>query len=560
MKLDKNARLYKSYSCDFETTNDENDCRVWAAIGVNIGNYEVEVLCNNIDEWFKWLFRKNSCYIYFHNLRFDGEFCLSWLLQNGFTYGEKKDKTFSTIISDMGQWYCITIYKELRGKVKKYKIMDSLKKLPFSVSRIAKTFNLEESKLSIDYNEYRSPEHVLTDEEKEYIKADAIIVAKALHLQFEKGLRSMTIASDSMTWFKDKSLFGRDFRSLFPIIPDEWDRDIRQSYRGGFTYVNPKYANIRGLKGISFDVNSLYPSRMYNEQLPWGIPVKFSGSYKYNRRYPLYIIHFSCCFDLKNGYLPTLQIKRNPRFVATEYLTTSDGDIIDLWMTSVDYELFREHYEVSSVKYYGGYMFRRSKGIFTEYIDYWMHIKENTTGGERVLAKLQLNSLYGKFASITGRINKVPSLACDGTIELDNSNEEIVDPIYTAMACFITAYARRVTISSAQKLKDRFIYADTDSLYLEGYEIPDNLEIHDTKLGAWKQEHTFDDSYFIRPKTYAINDINEGFIVKAAGLPEMIKNKINFSNFMIGSKFEGKLMPKRVKGGIVLKETTFTIK
>ena len=51
--------------------------------------------------------------VYFHNLKFDGEFIIYWLLHNGFEHREDSEDldkdTFSTLISDMGQFYSIEI-------------------------------------------------------------------------------------------------------------------------------------------------------------------------------------------------------------------------------------------------------------------------------------------------------------------------------------------------------------------------------------------------------------------------------------------------------------------
>ena len=56
----------------------------------------------------------------------------------------------------MVQFYQITLYFEKGNKkVKKVTFIDSLKIIPFSVSDIAKAFNLPISKLEIDYNNPR---------------------------------------------------------------------------------------------------------------------------------------------------------------------------------------------------------------------------------------------------------------------------------------------------------------------------------------------------------------------------------------------------------------------
>ena len=48
--------------------------------------------------------------------------------------------------------------------------------------------------------------------------------------------------------------------------------------------------------------------------------------------------------------------------------------------------------------------------------------------------------------------------------------------------------------------------------------------------------------------------------VKCAGMPENVKSHVTYDNFKTGAVFGGKLMPKTVKGGVVLIEKDFTIK
>ena len=85
------------------------------------------------------------------------------------------------------------------------------------------------------------------------------------------------------------------------------------------------------------------------------------------------------------------------------------------------------------------------------------------------------------------------------------------------------------------------------------------MEIHPTKLGAWKNEGCFEDSKFIRAKTY-METVDGVTKVTCAGMPDNVKKNVTYENFKPGSTFEGKLMPRRYPGGIILEETTFTIK
>ena len=140
-----------------------------------------------------------------------------------------------------GQFYTITLYFEKKNKkVHKVTFFDSLKIIPFSVDAIAKSFNLPISKLKIDYKKERPKGHILTDEEKEYIKNDVLIVAKALKVLFDEDLKKMTQGSNALNDFK-QILSKSKFLHYFPSLDYEVDKDLRKAYKGGFTYLNPSY-------------------------------------------------------------------------------------------------------------------------------------------------------------------------------------------------------------------------------------------------------------------------------------------------------------------------------
>src|SRR5690606_16347117 len=125
--------------------------------------------------------------VYFHNLRFDGEFLFHYLLSQGFTYSDKKESnTFNCIISGQGQFYSIeVVFKKMNKKLKKVTFLDSNKKLPMPVAGVAKAFGLSMSKGDIDHDIVRPVGHVMTDEELDYLKRDVQIVAMALGIQME---------------------------------------------------------------------------------------------------------------------------------------------------------------------------------------------------------------------------------------------------------------------------------------------------------------------------------------------------------------------------------------
>lgn len=583
--------MTNKYTADFETTTDELDCRVWGYGICEIGNPDNFICGNDIDEFLNYCEESENSTFYFHNLKFDGEFIMIRLFELGFKHvverSELDSKTFTTLISNKGQFYSMRIVFEKKGKrTKSVTIYDSLKILPFSVKDIAKGFNLPMSKLEIDYHEKRERGHNLTTKEKDYIRNDVTIVACALDVLFKEGLDKMTQGSNALFDYK-RTITSKRFDQWFPI--PEYDEDVRRSYRGGFTYLNPKFKGREIKDGIVLDVNSLYSSVMHDRPLPYGEGIYFEGQYKPDKLYNLYIQMFTCQFELKPDKIPTIQIKKNLHFVETEYLTSSNDEDVTMCMTSVDLELFFEHYDVYNMEYHSGWKFKSTTELFKEYIDKWTAVKiQSKLDGNKamyLLAKLMLNALYGKFALNPNVQSKIPYYN-NGSIKYHEGEKETREPIYIPVGTFVTSWARNKTIRAAQSVYDRFIYADTDSLHLIGTELPEQLEIDDVQLGKWAHEGTFRRAMYIRQKTYMEEMIvkrkvyikfkranrnlrhltnrvdNQYYVtqVTCAGLPERCYQNVTWENFAEGAVYSGKLQPKHVPGGIILKETTFEIK
>lgn len=556
MRIDMSNGLVKSREllvADFETTTDPNDCRVWLWAVVDVLNIDNFTWGIEIETFFKFLEDK-KCYLWFHNLAFDGSFVIDWLLRNGFRHVRDSPRVgeFTTLISAMGKFYSIEIkwsedgYTEMR---------DSLKKIPMGVSAISKAFGTEESKGIIDYVMHRPVGYMPTENELEYVRTDVVIVAKALKHQINEGLTALTVGSDALREYKN--ITGKEaFERMFPILDKDTDSDIRKAYRGGFTYADPRYSKRVLGKGQVFDVNSLYPSVMYDRILPFGEPIWIDGAPKYNEEMPLYICSVTITAKLKKHKIPCIQIKGYNIFSGTEYQRVID-EPVTLACTSVDWKLWNEHYDITVHSYNGTWYFRGMAGMFNRYIDKWSEIKANSTGGMRTIAKLQLNSLYGKFATNPNVTPKIPILEHD-RVRLILGEDEERDPVYTAMGAFITAYARDFTIRSAQAHYFRFAYADTDSLHLVGDE-PAQLEVHPTKLGAWKHEYNFVEAFFMRAKGYSERHENGELETHIAGLPREAASQVTFEDYKTGRVFGGKLSPKRVKGGIILEDVGFTL-
>ena len=567
----------KKFTADFETaTWLENETYVWAWAVCEIGKPDNIIIDNTIESFMKFCEDNPNITLYFHNLKFDGEFIISYLLNNGYEHikdrKEKRDKTFTTLISDMGLFYTMEIYFHVKGKkTKKVTLIDSLKILNMSVDRVAKSFGLPISKLELDYNTPREKGYILKDYEKDYITNDVKIMALALDIMFKQGLESITAGSNALKDFKTTHSI-RKYNRMFPELNYKVDKDMRQAYKGGFTYLNPIYKEIDVGKGVVLDVNSLYPSVMYSKPMPIGEPVLFQGKYKDDNVYPLYIQMLSCCFTIKKGKIPTIQIKGS-HFIENEYLESSNNEIITLVLSNIDLKLFLEQYDVTDLTYECGWKFKSMNGIFTEYIDKWIKVKNEATvsgnKGMRQIAKIALNSLYGKFATSLDVQSKYPYLE-DGIVKYYLGEKEQKKGLYLPIGIFITSYAREKTIRTSQAIKDysiskygkdMYIYSDTDSIHtiLPIEELKQFCDIDDVELGKWKHEATFSKARFVRQKCY-LEMIDNEVKITCAGMPKECYKFVEWEKFKQGFTCGGKLTFKHVIGGVKLVETDFTIK
>lgn len=549
------------YSCDFETNNHEEDCRVWSW-GCDEIFGDSYACGEDIDSFFKHvstLGRKNIT-LYFHNLKFDGSFILNYLFRVGYAWTDSRQLNpgeFGTLISDMGQWYQIRLLTKSGVMIT---ILDSAKILASDLASVAKSFGHGEEKGSIDYDKNRPRGYNPTEEEKKYQKNDCKIMSTALRYILTSGQVRMTAGSNALSDYRHR--LGKKFEKWFPELDDNVDEFCRKAYKGGWAYANPKFAGKVVGKGVVFDVNSLYPYWAKEGLLPYGKPEEFFGKYKEDKSHPLYIQRLRCSFKLKRGKLPTLQLKNNIRFSSTEYLSSSDGKVEELTLSSVDLKLFFDHYKAEDIEWLGGYKFRGAYHMFDDYVNYWTaeKVEASRTGdsARRTLAKLMQNSLIGKFGKRPKGKSKIPYMQ-DGVLKFKLSDDEEHGKLYIPIGVFVLSYARDFIIRMAQKYKKRFLYSDTDSLHLLGDKIPEDMEIDNAELGKFKMESKFKRAKFLGAKCYCEEE-EGGLKVTCAGLPHKLHDKVNFDDFKIGMEINGKLLPKQVVGGVILEKTTFTLK
>lgn len=609
------------YACDLETYVSKNPSEqestwVWSSSGAEINGTDI-FLHHDLRETFRYFtnMRKNIK-IFYHNLKFDGAFWLDFLLKDlkleqaykdgigWLTTKDMRQNSFKYLISDIGQWYSITIKTFYEKTIE---IIDSLKLIPFTLKQAGSAFKTKHQKLEMEYTGYRGKDHIFTVEERKYIINDVLCLKECLEFMFAAGHEKMTIGGNCMEEYKKKFLAPIFYDEIKKFYPDHYQIEtpfyitdfenvgeyIRKAYKGGWCYLRPEKANKIFTNGATFDVNSLYPSMMHSSSgnfYPIGKPIFWKGNYipqeaQQERKY--YFVRFKCRFYLKENYLPTIQIKNNPLYKSTEYLTTSDVFIkgkyyryllkdgqqiptsVILTLTMTDYKLFLEHYNVTDFEILDGCYYYAMTGLFDEYINYFAEIKKKEKGALRTLAKLFLNNLYGQFAKSTDSSYKKAYLDEDNQIKFETISEFKKTPGYIPIGAAITSYAREFTIRTAQKNYNNFIYADTDSIHMINPAEAVGFKIHDTDFSCWKKECEWETAIFARQKTY-IEISNHETEIKCAGMTDKCKEifleglktgKYCLQDFKVGLEIEtGKLRPKRINGGIVLVDTSYKIR
>ena len=621
-----NLKSTEYYVADFETSStDETDEEVFVyATGLMKVNDKRNILYynNNIENFVKDLYKMetSTTVIYFHNLSFDIEFLLNYLVnKQGFkqvvnTYEEndegqtiksekrelKQSKTFEIIYAN-GTFYQVTLNlyydKFIDGKkektcMKQIIFKDSYKIASFPLVKIAKDFlGITIPKDGINHHFIRRRNYLLNSEEMKYLYDDVKILKDFINLILIQGINvnsnykviidKMTIASQSLNEFKhlmyesfkDGSYVSCEafknfdnaeikgnkesaknlnnlFESVFPQISLQLDSFIRRSYFGGIVYKNSELVDsLEGdICGLVYDVNSLYPSVMRARLLPYGFPLSFNGDYNKSdidkKEYPLYFQEIRVKkFHIKHGFIPNIQIRNSQNFNGTVYAKSNkyiDFDGLEKYeecnfvFSNIQLEYFLKSYDIEGIDYIRGVAFKGSYGIFDRYIDTFMEMKKNGKGAIRATAKLFLNSLYGKFGMNPIKEEKIIDYQENtfSTISTDNDGNKLdyLDKgVFIAMASFITSYAREVLLTSIEKVYDRFLYCDTDSIHITGYEIP-NIVIHDKNLGAWKLEGKFTKAKYIGAKRYA-EFIDNKWDIKCCGLSRDIMEKITMDIF-----------------------------
>lgn len=461
----------------FDTENDEKGVVTLAALIHESGESWVWKKAGELE---KWCDKQQGCkpIIICHNLEYD-------------------------LVNEFGDRYPYLQLNYLKGRLisaryKNVKFLDSFNHFRMSLKELGKAIGIKKMEMDIH--------------DEAYVTTDSWICLKAMtqardYIASLGGRIGATSGSSAVSVWEH--MVEKEFST--GAIDTKW---LRAGYYGGRTEIFASYKEgvIRG-----YDVNSMYPFCMKHD-------------------YPEYLMEDPGLNKAQGMGEVTISIPHSLFVAPLPWRTKEDslwypvGLIRGTW--TYDEIRFAQKLGASVQKVHMAYGCNTLVRPFDEFIDtLYAKRKASKNDAERLFLKVLMNSLYGKIASksqVTRTVSRHTLLnsRTDRMHEVKWINEQrglldyFTPPPPFVNVCWgamITANARLLLTRYLVKVPpEKLIYCDTDSVYVEGYELPESVEI-----GGMKLEKTAKQMAVIQPKAYRIDDY---YRAKGVPRPRMAKD------------------------------------
>jgi hypothetical protein len=580
----------------------------------------------------------NKLIVYAHNLSgFDGIF----LLKHLFSFGKVEPLLFN------GRLISIKVKINLVGHTDKtIEFKDSFLLLPLSLRVLCKAFNVVIPKghfpfklanifytgilpafeywTGLDLNTYNnllsSAEDAknlnktwsFKDEAIKYCKLDCkclheilttfnLLIFKEFKIDIHKVL---TLPANAMKIFKSNFMKENTIYQLLGKI----DETIRESYTGGavdvykpHNKISEIYSRVKVYKKLFYyDVNSLYPTVMANQLMPIGKPTFFDGDITKIESNPFGFFYCKITSPVNLNH-PILQ----RRIKTGEGIRTIAGNgSWTGWIFSEEMEnAIKLGYTFEIIK---GYLFEKGD-LFSDYVNKMYNLRKQYQKGHamNLIAKLLLNSLYGKFGMKT-EISRVDIFNLENELEkeslelmMDTYGETIHDyikidnmiiivretiadikfdegqdmylpklwgglDINIAIASAITSYARNAMSFFKNNSNFNLYYSDTDSIVIDN-ELP--IDMIGTELGQLKLEHKIKRAVFLAPKVYGLVDTDGSKTLKIKGIGHQLASELSLldlEHLLVENSSRNftqeKWYKKILEGEITIKDLVYNLK
>lgn len=422
------------------------------------------------------------------------------------------------------------------------KFVDSFPLLKSSLDKLTKDFDVKHKKLNFmdkpsdkkDF-EYLYELFKKNDERFDsYLMNDCLglyeVLDKFIKLIYNKGGElGLTTASTSLKTFKKSFLGKTTLKMTTKTINDE----IRIAYYGGRTEIFRMYAEPEGNYNW-YDINSLYPFKMRDNEFPTSPPITIRNPDKY-----IYMdtdgITEARIEAPKKIYLPILPF----RF---EKLYFPVGKFTGYWDNCLLKEAKELGYKIDPIKSFSfqtGYIFR-------DYVNEFYKLKNRSKTGSApyILAKHLMNNLYGKFAQHQDSSLIIRITSKEDYEKYKDSIKDVIDLDYglykinseskgnhfiPQISIHVTALAQLELYKYLNLIVEKgynIYYCDTDSIATDYKNLPCG-----DKLGEWKKEVNFSKGYFLLPKTYWIKSKGDKDKLRAKGYINELQNQLSENAF-----------------------------
>lgn len=563
------------FFCDLETTTIDTDYfKRYNDTCLNVGYIEnwnnangfYFTKFNDLFNYF-WNYSK-SCYVYFHNLSFDGDFILKWLAKSNYkcvNYEQVERNHEFGFLRQLNKIYGIDVC--LNGKNKnliKISFRCSLNILSSSIEALGKSVGIEkyENIENVDTFYNVEPKQNVNDYPKQYLdylKRDVQIAKKATQMFDNELMNFLKIKKIHLRWYNKYTIgsiayqlqknYIRKFRNVkrgFKCSNETYQL-ASNYYFGGFCEFNPNVQNqvVHCPNGLGLDINSAHPNSM-TKMLPYGELINFKDAQP-DTRHLVFL-------ELKIK-LATAKYDNVPCLINWNKINKVDNSLnryvlqlsnFKCFYLEQEFETLKKFYNFYDVKVINKYWIKAGEFLKTYTNDLYQFKQMHSKNNQKALAntyKILLNSSYGKHATRQiynefyicknkqeyDRLLKLGSFLkndkkfvvneCNDLIKLPNIYILKITPelddskvfYHKLIAATITAYTRIKILNTILLLDpENFLYTDTDSIYLKDYDMEKVKPLlDDYKLGYWKIEKTFNKFIVAGAKCYVYFDNTE---------------------------------------------------
>lgn len=569
---------------------------------------------------------EKKLYFYFHNLNYDFQFIKNNLL-NDFDNCE---------LSVVGQEKHVYQFK-LKNKYtdNEFIFLDSLNILRMRLSQFPEVDGLKkrEDLLVQDMSIVRPLNHQATEDEIEYLYYDVMTLASGVFNYFVGKFYHMTTSGYAFKVFLEeldkvglkryfnlskqghiqdydiKRLASYCYNNIVGVEREHVDvlKRLERYYKGGQTFINPKYQE-RLLSNVKvLDVNSLYPFAYTKCKIPYISNVNsnlYRKRVKYDNAKTIKMDHINKLFKIigrmENKSVQDLAEKHFLTFTIIMDIELKDGlnfspvssgfcdEVIEIYefidpkvrnikrarvvFAGSEYDLknWKLFYNITNCELVEYYIFDilRShelmafRSIMQNWAEQKIYYSQKDTYDERERGKIKLvmNSLTGKFGE---KIRSTLTEIIDHDF-VDVPSDKINSRTLPIIISLIS-YARYFMSYHILKVPDRFVYCDTDSIAIIDIteeEIAQKFKLHKTDLGKFDLEKRFTKAIYMKPKTYVgLVDDKYKFTVAGCIVHEEKFSEHSLESMLKNDKVIGKKIIKTgCDDGVLLLENDFIFK